>query len=81
LRVVWICRTLPSVTIRASLIASLVGAVLLTLPGTAIGASPAQRLIEAYAPIAMLREEQDPPCETTAEQYEPSPTSRCSGST
>jgi hypothetical protein len=60
LRVGWICRTLPSVTIRASLIASLVGAVLLTLPGT-VGANPAQQLVETYAPITMLREEQDPP--------------------
>jgi hypothetical protein len=31
----------------------------------------AQRLAETYAPIAMLREEQEPPCETSAEQYQP----------
>jgi hypothetical protein len=47
----------------------------LGLPAAALAAgettSAAQRLIEAYAPIAMLREEQDPPCETSAEQYEP----------
>lgn len=31
----------------------------------------AQELADTYAPIAMLREQQDPPCETTAEQYQP----------
>ncbi len=31
----------------------------------------AERLAEKYAPIAMLREEQDPPCEKSAEQYQP----------
>src|SRR4051794_21426618 len=31
----------------------------------------AQQLAETYAPITMLREEVDPPCEKTAEQYEP----------
>src|SRR6478735_2935529 len=28
-------------------------------------------LAHRYAPIAMLREQQDPPCETSAEQYQP----------
>jgi hypothetical protein len=31
----------------------------------------AQKLADTYAPIAMLREQQDPPCETSAEQYQP----------
>lgn len=31
----------------------------------------AEALAKKYAPITMLREEEDPPCETTAEQYEP----------
>jgi hypothetical protein len=45
---------------------------LLALPVQAsAGPSPAQRLVEAYAPILMLREQQDPPCETSAEQYDP----------
>jgi hypothetical protein len=35
------------------------------------GAAAAKRLAERYAPITMLREEKDPPCETSAEQYEP----------
>jgi hypothetical protein len=65
---------------RVSLVASLVVAVvLLTLPGTASGESPARRLIEAYTPITMLREEQDPPCETSAEQYEPTSVSTVLG--
>jgi hypothetical protein len=80
LRVSWICHTLAGVTIRASLIASLAGAVaLLTLPSTALGESPAQRLIRAYTPVTMLRQEQDPPCETSAEQYEPTSVSTVLG--
>jgi hypothetical protein len=31
----------------------------------------ARKLAAKYAPIAMLREQQDPPCETSAEQYQP----------
>ena len=31
----------------------------------------AQRLAEKYAPIAMLREQRDPPCNTSEEQYQP----------
>jgi hypothetical protein len=44
---------------------------LLAAPAVAGATSPAQRLADAYAPITMLREEQEPPCETSAEQYEP----------
>jgi hypothetical protein len=47
---------------------------LLVLPSAAAAASgdsPAQRLAEKYAPIAMLREQEDPPCDTSAEQYQP----------
>ena len=33
--------------------------------------SPAQRLVRAYSPIVMLREQLDPPCDGTEEQYEP----------
>jgi hypothetical protein len=40
---------------------------------------PAQRLVATYAPITMLREEQDPPCETSAEQYEPTSVSTVLG--
>jgi hypothetical protein len=43
------------------------------------GSSPSQQLIEAYAPITMLREEQEPPCETSAEQYEPTSVSTVLG--
>jgi len=41
------------------------------LPAAAAAKSPAERLAERYSPIAMLREQRDPPCETSAEQYEP----------
>ncbi len=34
-------------------------------------ASPTDELAHRYAPITMVREETDPPCQTTAEQYEP----------
>jgi hypothetical protein len=33
--------------------------------------SPAQELAEKYVPIAEIREETNPPCETSAEQYQP----------
>jgi hypothetical protein len=53
---------------------------LLLLPvSMAAASSPAQRLISTYAPITMLREEQDPPCETSAEQYEPTSVSTVLG--
>ncbi|HEX5608459.1 MAG TPA: hypothetical protein VFX45_00030 [Solirubrobacterales bacterium] len=59
---------------RLRLVPAALAIVLFTLPATA-GAAPggdaAQRLAEAYAPVLMLREQQDPPCETSAEQYEP----------
>jgi hypothetical protein len=32
---------------------------------------PAQELAETYAPITMLREQTEPPCDTKAEQYQP----------
>jgi hypothetical protein len=43
------------------------------------GETAAQRLIDAYAPRLMLREEQDPPCETSAEQYQPTSVSTMLG--
>jgi hypothetical protein len=47
---------------------------LLVFPGLARGAEPlsaAQRLANEYAPITMVRVEDDPPCDTTREQYQP----------
>jgi hypothetical protein len=35
------------------------------------GDEAAQQLAEKYAPIAMLREQRDPPCNTAEEQYQP----------
>jgi hypothetical protein len=52
---------------------------LLGLPTAATASTPAQRLIDAYTPITMLREEQEPPCETSAEQYEPTSVSTVLG--
>jgi hypothetical protein len=46
-------------------------AVLLFAPSLAAAASPAQRLAEKYVPVTMLREETDPPCDTSEEQYQP----------
>jgi hypothetical protein len=39
-------------------------------PAQASGKAPAQRLADAYSPRLVIREEEDPPCETSAEQYE-----------
>jgi hypothetical protein len=46
-------------------------AMLLLAPSLAAAASPAQRLAEKYVPVTMLREETDPPCDTSEEQYQP----------
>lgn len=61
---------------RFSLVlATIALALLLVLAPTAAAAagpkSAAQKLAEKYAPITMVREQQDPPCYTSAEQYEP----------
>jgi hypothetical protein len=68
------------VTIRRRLALTIATLALLLLPASAVAASSlAQRLIDAYTPITMLREEQDPPCETSAEQYEPTTVSTVLG--
>ncbi len=72
--------TLPGVIARATRFVPLLAAVLLLgAPVAAGAATPAQRLIDTYTPITMLREEQDPPCETSAEQYEPTSVSTVLG--
>ena len=74
--------TLSRVTVRPRRFAlSIATLILLGLPGAADAATPGatQRLIQAYTPITMLREEQDPPCETSAEQYEPTSVSTVLG--
>jgi hypothetical protein len=57
------------------LAATLAALFLFHLPATAGATTPgeaaASKLAARYAPITMLREEQDPPCEKTAEQYQP----------
>ena len=54
-------------------------AALVNQSAAATASTPAQRLIDAYTPITMLREEQNPPCETSAEQYEPTSVSTVLG--
>ncbi|HET7508056.1 MAG TPA: hypothetical protein VFJ53_06825, partial [Solirubrobacterales bacterium] len=39
--------------------------------GAPVGDEAAQQLAEKYVPIAMLREQRDPPCNTSEEQYQP----------
>ncbi len=63
----------------ARLVPLLAAVLLLGIPAAAGAATPAQRLIDAYTPITMLREEQKPPCETSAEQYEPTSVSTVLG--
>jgi Vacuolar protein sorting-associated protein 62 len=72
---------LASVTVRFRRFALTIAALaLLAVPSTATARRSApQRLVESYAPITMLREEQDPPCETSAEQYEPTTVSTVLG--
>ncbi len=58
----------------ARLAAALAALFLLYLPATASATpseSAARRLADIYAPITMLREQRNPPCETSAEQYQP----------
>lgn len=67
-------------TVRPRRFALTIAALALLLPAMSAAApSPAQRLAGAYTPITMLREEQDPPCETSAEQYEPTTVSTVLG--
>jgi hypothetical protein len=52
---------------------ALLAAPFLLPAGSATAQSPAaaQRLADKYAPIAMLRKQEDPPCDTAEEQYQP----------
>ena len=71
---------MPGVIARAlRLVPLLVVVALIGQPMAAAASTPAQQLIDTYAPITMLREEQDPPCETSAEQYEPTSVSTVLG--
>jgi hypothetical protein len=57
---------------RLSVILMALGGLLYAPAGSdAAGQSAEESLAETYRPILMLREEKDPPCEKTAEQYEP----------
>ncbi len=65
--------TLPGVTVAARrLVPTVVAALLLGLPAAAPAEStPAQKLVDAYTPVVMVREQQDPPCDISGEQYQP----------
>jgi hypothetical protein len=44
----------------------------LAAPGAQASESPAQKLVDAYSPIVMLREQtENPPCDSSQEQFEP----------
>jgi hypothetical protein len=52
--------------------ATVASAAVTTVDNELLPADPAARkLAHTYAPITMLREQQKPPCETSAEQYQP----------
>jgi hypothetical protein len=57
------------------LVGVVTAAALLLLPAASRGEagqpSAAQRLAAEYSPIVMVRKQTDPPCDTSAEQYEP----------
>ncbi len=46
-------------------------AVWLTAAPARAAESPPEKLVRTYAPIVMLRAQEDPPCDTAEEQYEP----------
>ena len=57
-------------------------AALVALPASGQAASPPspwQRVADAYAPIMMVRKQEDPPCDTDGEQYEPTSVSTVLG--
>lgn len=60
-----------------------IGALAAFAPPAAAATVPAdpaaQQLAERYAPITMLREQTDPPCDTSEEQYEPTTVSTVLG--
>ena len=74
----WIraCRGSLALAVSAAL------AALLALPASGQAAGPPsawQRVADAYAPIVMVRKQEDPPCDTDAEQYEPTSVSTVLG--
>ena len=46
-------------------------AVWLAAPPAQAAESPQEQLVRTYSPIVMLRAQEDPPCDTAEEQYEP----------
>jgi hypothetical protein len=69
-RHVWYVRAVNRRPCWLATILGSVAAVSLTLAAAAQGAD-ADRLVKSYAPIVMLRAQEDPPCDNKEEQYEP----------
>ena len=44
---------------------------MLTAAPAGAAVSPAEQVVRTYSPIVMLRAQEDPPCDTAEEQYEP----------
>ncbi len=62
------------VLVPLALAICLAAAMLSPPPASAQGTRSAMRkLIDAYAPITMLREQRDPPCDSAEEQFQPMP--------
>jgi Vacuolar protein sorting-associated protein 62 len=51
--------------------AAVTASLALSVPAQAATPSPAQQLAERYAPVMMLKHNDDPPCSTSGEQYLP----------
>ncbi len=64
---------------RLSLLVATIAALWLPPAALAATGSPAQRLVDAYSPILMLRAQEDPPCDTSEEQYQPTAVSTVLG--
>jgi hypothetical protein len=55
----------------ATILASVAAASLIVAAGAQAADSAKRQLVKEYAPIVMLRAQQDPPCDNEEEQYEP----------
>jgi hypothetical protein len=55
----------------ATVIASVAAVWLIMAAAAQAAESPRHQLVKAYAPIVMLRAQENPPCDTEEEQYEP----------
>src|SRR4029077_16733516 len=68
---VWYGRAVNRRPLRLATVFALAAAVCLTAAAARAAESPSDELARTYAPIVMLRAQEDPPCDTSEEQYEP----------